>query len=58
MIFFSEENNTWYSCELSARQTIHMKCQALFYLKKIKLLSALVVIGTLRIKMWSANISI
>ena len=35
-------------------QTIHMKCQALFfsekYIQKIKLLSAAVVIGSLRVK--------
>ena len=36
------------SCELSARQTVHMKCQALFSLKKkkyFKVSSAAVVIS-------------
>ena len=40
------------SCELSAWQTIHMNCEDLFSSenkKKSKLLSALVVIGALRV---------
>ena len=34
--YFSEKIRPGISCELSARQTIHMKCQALFSLKKKK----------------------
>ena len=30
---FSETIKLGISCELSAKQTIHMKCQALFYLR-------------------------
>ena len=53
--YFSEKTSLDISCELSAKQTIHMKCQDLFSLKnkkKInkKLSSAAVVIGTLRVK--------
>ena len=53
--FFSEKTSLNIPCELSAKQTIHMKCQYLFSLKnkkKIKkknMLSAAVVIGTLRV---------
>ena len=40
------------SCESSARQTIHMKCQTLFSLKtkKIRLSSATILHGALRIE--------
>ena len=33
---FSEQIRLGISCELSARQTIHMHCQALFSLKEIQ----------------------
>ena len=40
------------SCESSAKQTIHLKCQDLFCLKKKKKMSsAAVVIGTLRVSL-------
>ena len=51
--YFLEETSLDISCELSAKQTIHMKCQDLFSLKKKikkKLSSAAVVIGALRVK--------
>ena len=48
LFFFSEKTSLDISLELSAKQTIHMKCQDLFSLK-IKMLSAAVVIGALRI---------
>ena len=51
--YFSEKTSLDISCESSAKQTIHMKCQDLFSLKnnnKKKLSSAAVVIGALRIK--------
>ena len=54
--YFLEKTSLAISCESSAKQTIHMKCQDLFSLKnkkKIKnkkLSSAAVVIGALRVK--------
>ena len=52
--YFSEILRLGISCELSARQTIHMKCQAIFCLQnthtQIKMLSAAFVISTLKIK--------
>ena len=55
--YFSEKTSLDISCESSAWQTICMKCQDLFSLKKKKkkkkkkkLLSAAVVIGVLRVK--------
>ena len=44
---FSEKTSLDISCESSAKQMIHMKCQDLFSLKKKKkkMLSAAVVIG-------------
>ena len=47
LIYSSEKIRLVISCELSARQTIHMKCQALFSLKKkyFKVLSAAVAIS-------------
>ena len=54
IFYFSEKTSLDISCELSAWQTIHMKCQDLFSSennkKKSKLLSALVVIAALRVK--------
>ena len=58
--YFPEKTSLDISCELSAKQTIHMKCQDLFSLKnkinksnksinKKKLSSAAVVIGALRV---------
>ena len=52
IFYFSEKTCLDISCESSAWQTIHMKCQDLFSSekkKKSKLLSALVVTGTLRV---------
>ena len=55
-IYFSEKTSLDISCESSAWQMIHMKCQDLFSLKnkkkknKKKLLSAAVAIGALRVK--------
>ena len=54
LFFFilSEETSIDISCELSAKQMIHMKCQDLFSLKKKKkkeMSSAAVVIGALRV---------
>ena len=46
--FFSEKTSLDISCESSAKQTIHMKCQGFFSLKKMS--SAAVVIGALRVK--------
>ena len=51
--YFSEKIKLGISCESSARQMIHMKCQALFSLKKkikikTEMLSAAVVISTFR----------
>ena len=43
------------SCESSAWQMIHMKCQALFSLKTkkiIKMLSGVIVISTLRVNLF------
>ena len=55
--YFSEKTSLDISCESSAKQMIHMKCQDLFSLKnkkkkkiKKKLSSAAVVIGALRVK--------
>ena len=53
--FFSEKTSLDISCESSAKQTIHMKCQDLFSLKikkkkKKKMSSAVFVTGTLRVK--------
>ena len=53
--FFSEKTSLDISCESSAKQMIHMKCQDLFSLKKKKkkkkkMSSAAVVIGALRVK--------
>ena len=39
LILFQKKIKLGYSCELSAKQTIHMKCQALFSLKCLSLLS-------------------
>ena len=56
LVVFSEKTRFEISYELSAGQTIHMKCQALFSLKnekkKFKVLSAVsvVVISALKIK--------
>ena len=60
LFFFSGKLGLGISCELSALQMIHMKCQALFSLKnekkkknekeKIKMVSASVVIISLRLK--------
>ena len=56
IFYFSEKTSLDISCESSAWQTIHMKCQDLFssqnkmMIKKSKLSSALVVIGALRVK--------
>ena len=56
VFYFSEKTSLDISCELSAKQMIHMKCQDLFSLKnnkkknKKKLLSAVVVTGALRVK--------
>ena len=50
--FFSVKTSLDFSCESSAQQTIHMKSQDLFSLKnkkKIKMSSAAVVIGALRV---------
>ena len=52
ILYFSEKTNLDISCESSAWQTIHMKCQDLFSSenkKKSKLLFALVMIGALRV---------
>ena len=41
------------SCESSAKQTVHMKCQALFSLnnnKKMRMPSAVIVTGMLKVK--------
>ena len=38
------------SCELSARQAIHMKCQALFSLEKKCILCAAFLLGALNVK--------
>ena len=56
--YFSEKIRLDISCELSARQMIHMKYQALFSLKKhtqknknnFKVSSAVVVISVFRLK--------
>ena len=52
-MYFSEEIRLGISCGSSAKQMIHMKCQALFsqknMKKKIKMLAATVVISTLMI---------
>ena len=55
LLLFFRENKTGISCESSAGQMIHMKCQALFSLKsrkidKDEILSAVVVTGILRVK--------
>ena len=50
--YFSGKTSLDFSCESSAQQTIHMKSQDLFSLKikkKIKMLSAAVVIDALRV---------
>ena len=53
--YFSEKTSLDISCESSAKQTIHMKCQDMFPLKKKKikkfkkLSSAAVVTGALRV---------
>ena len=53
LLSFSKKIRLGISCDSSARQTIHMKCEALFSLKKKKKKkiqkSAAVVIGALRI---------
>ena len=55
ILYFSEKLRLDISCELSARQTIHMKCQFLFSLKKkFKVSSAVVVINALRDKNFQA----
>ena len=54
--YFSEKTSLDISCELSAKQTIHMKCQDLFSLNdnnnnnNKKLSSAALVIGAFRVK--------
>ena len=40
IFFIFRKNKTGISCELSAKQTIHMKCQALFSLELYELLIA------------------
>ena len=51
--FTIQKIRLYISCELSASQTIHMKCQGLFSQKnekkKLKALSAVVVISALRV---------
>ena len=49
--YFSEKTSLDISCELSAKQTIHIKCQDLFSLKNKKnyLSFATVVIGAIRV---------
>ena len=47
--FFPEKTSLDISCELSAKQTIHMKCQDLFSLEKKKKSSAAVVPGALKV---------
>ena len=49
ILLFLEKIRLHISCELSARQTIHMKCQFLFSLKNNKMSSAIVMIGAIRI---------
>ena len=49
ILLFLEKIRLHMSCELSARQTIHTKCQFLFSLKNNKVSSAIVVIGALRV---------
>ena len=60
--YFSEEIRFDLSCELSVKQTIHMKCQELFSLnikkkkkkkRHFKIPSAAVVIGVLRLILFS-----
>ena len=56
--YFYREKRLVISCESSARQTIHMICQALFSLKsttKIKMSSAAVVISTLQVTLKCFN---
>ena len=52
--YFTEKTGLDNPCTSSARQTIHMKCSALFSQKnnnkKFKLMSAVVVNGTLKVK--------
>ena len=47
--YFPEKNRPDISCELSARQTLHMKCLALISEKKKKMSSAILLLSTLRI---------
>ena len=59
---FSDRIKLDSSCELSARQTIHMNCQALFSLKNTKvahfrMLSGVVMIGTLRVAVFYTHTS-
>ena len=52
IFYFSEKTSLDISCESSAWQTIHMKCQDLFSFenkKRSKLSSAIVVIGALKV---------
>ena len=56
---FSEKPSLDISCELSAWQTIHIKCQDLFSLakkKKSKLLSTAIVIGSLRVNWYRGEL--
>ena len=51
--YFSEKTSLEVSCESSAWQTIHMKCQDLFSLKNIKKIECRllqILLGTLRVK--------
>ena len=48
--FFSEKTSLDISCELSAKQTIHMKCQDLFSLKNKKNVVCLSCNWRLRVK--------
>ena len=59
---FSEKIRLVISCESSAKQMIHMKCQVLFSLKninkQIKMLSAAVMISTLKVNLMQINTSL
>ena len=59
--YFLEKIRTDISCESSAQQMIHMKCQVLFSLKnknEIKMSFAAVVIRALRLKTWSYSMAV
>ena len=57
IFFIFQRKQVDISCELSAKQTIHMKCQDLFSLKNKKnyLSSATVVIGAIRVNIIGAS---